>query len=366
MKKGRMKAISLLLMVTFAVTMFAGCGKKAESAPENVPDQTGKIRMAEENGACIPSRDVIKIRVAHDNNVNTPLHKAFLYFEELVEERSNGEIDVVVLSGGQMGSVQDTFEQCRRGDIEMSGSTTSNFTRAIPEFAVWESFSMFDDADHAKRVFESEAGKKMMEPLNRHNLDGIGYMELGFRNFSNSKRPINTVQDLKGLKIRGYNPIQIKAWESLGLNTTSVSWNELFTSLQQNMIDGQECATTSFYTERFYEAQKYWSLTKHVFTNFLWFANHDFMESLSEEHRQIVLDCAKEAIDFNWELANKTEQETLDKLTAEGFAVNDVPVEVRREMGETMNAAVKPNIVSQCGEEIYSMVMDAVAEQRQN
>ena len=310
--------------------------------------------------------DVIKVRIAHDNNVNTPLHKSFLKYEELVEEASNGEIDVVILSGGTMGSVQDTFEQCRRGDIEMSGSTTSNFATAIPEFAVWESFGLFDDEAHAKRVLESDAGKQLMEPLERHNLVGMDYMELGFRNFSNSKRPIETLDDLKGLKIRGYNSIQIKAWEALGLNTTSVSWGELFTSLQQKMIDGQECAMTSFYTEKFYEAQDYWSLTRHVFTNYLWYANKDFMDSLSEEHRQILKDCAQEAIDYNWELNIETEQSTLDQLRAEGFAVNDVSLEVRREMGRIMNDAVREDIVALCGQEIYDMVMDTVEEQRQS
>ncbi|HIS64080.1 MAG TPA: TRAP transporter substrate-binding protein [Candidatus Avoscillospira avistercoris] len=310
--------------------------------------------------------DVIKVRIAHDNNVNTPLHKSFLKYEELVEEASNGEIDVVILSGGTMGSVQDTFEQCRRGDIEISGSTTSNFATAIPEFAVWESFGLFDDEAHAKRVLESDAGKQLMEPLERHNLVGMGYMELGFRNFSNSKRPIETLDDLKGLKIRGYNSIQIKAWEALGLNTTSVSWGELFTSLQQKMIDGQECAMTSFYTEKFYEAQDYWSLTRHVFTNYLWYANKDFMDSLSEEHRQILMDCAQEAIDYNWELNIETEQSTLDQLRAEGFAVNDVSLEVRREMGRIMNDAIREDIVALCGQEIYDMVMDTVEEQRQS
>ena len=310
--------------------------------------------------------DVIKVRIAHDNNVNTPLHKSFLKYEELVEEASNGEIDVVILSGGTMGSVQDTFEQCRRGDIEISGSTTSNFATAIPEFAVWESFGLFDDEAHAKRVLESDAGKQLMEPLERHNLVGMDYMELGFRNFSNSKRPIETLDDLKGLKIRGYNSIQIKAWEALGLNTTSVSWGELFTSLQQKMIDGQECAMTSFYTEKFYEAQDYWSLTRHVFTNYLWYANKDFMHSLSEEHRQILMDCPQEAIDYNWELNIETEQSTLDQLRAEGFAVNDVSLEVRREMGRIMNDAIREDIVALCGQEIYDMVMDTVEEQRQS
>lgn len=340
MGKSWKRCWTILLAAVLLLGLCSGCGKS----------ETG----------------VIKVRIAHDNNVNTPLHKAFLKYEELVEEASNGEIDVVILSGGTMGSVQDTFEQCRRGDIEMSGSTTSNFATAIPEFAVWESFGLFDDEAHAKRVLESDAGKQLMEPLERHNLVGMGYMELGFRNFSNSKRPIETLDDLKGLKIRGYNTIQIKAWEALGLNTTSVSWGELFTSLQQKMIDGQECATTSFYTEKFYEAQDYWSLTRHVFTNYLWYANKDFMDSLSEEHRQILMDCAQEAIDYNWELNIETEQSTLDQLRAEGFAVNDVSLEVRREMGRIMNDAVREDIVSLCGQEIYDMVMDAVEQQRQS
>ncbi len=309
--------------------------------------------------------DVITIRIAHDNNVNTPIHMAYLQFKDLVENRSNGRMEVIIFPGGQMGSVQDTFEQCRRGDIEMSASTTSNFTRALPEFAAWESFYMFDDADHAKRVFESEAGKEMMEPLARMDLRGIGYMELGFRNFSNSKRPIETADDVKGLKIRGYNPLQIKAWESVGVNTTSVSWGELFTSLQQRLIDGQECATTSFYTEKFYEAQTYWSLTRHVFTNFLWYANEDFMASLSQEDQDFIMKCAQEAIDYNWTLANEAEADILDVLETEGFAINEVPVEERREMGEKINATIKEDIIANCGEDRYNMLMDAVVAERQ-
>lgn len=342
MKKSANIVIVLLLTAMLSVSALSGCASTAEA-----------------------KEDVITIRIAHDNNVNTPLHKAFVKFAKLVDEKSDGKMNVVIFPGGQMGSVQDTFEQCRRGDIEMSGSTTSNFTQAIPEFNAWESFYMFDDTDHAKRVFESQAGKKMMEPLDRMDLTGIGYMELGFRNFSNSKRPITCEADLKGLKIRGYNPIQIKAWESLGVNTTSVSWNELFTSLQQRLIDGQECATNSFYTEKFYEAQTYWSLTRHVFTNFLWYANKDFMESLSDENQKIIMDCAQEAIDYNWELADKTEDETIQQLEDSGFKVNDVEIEARREMGETINAAIKPDIVSQCGEETYDMLMEAIEQERQ-
>lgn len=326
---------------------------------------TGCSKTEAEAEVVVEEQEVITIRIAHDNSVTTPLHQAYLEFEELVETASEGRMDVVIFPGGQMGSVQDTFEQTQRGDIEMSGSTTSNFTSTIPEFAVWESFYMFDDTDHAKRVFESETGVAMMEPLDEMGLTGIGYMELGFRNFSNSKHAIETADDLAGLKIRGYNSLQIKAWESVGVNTTSVSWTELFTSLQQNLIDGQECATTSFYSEKFYEAQEYWSLTQHVFTNFLWYANSDFMNSLSAEDQALIMDCAQQAIDCNWELATEAEAEILDQLEADGYAVNEVDIEVRRELGEVINAAIKEDIVASCGEELYTTVMDAVVAERQ-
>lgn len=308
----------------------------------------------------------IKMRIAHDNGIQTPVHKAFLKYEELVEEKSNGKIDVVIFPGAQMGSVIDTYEQVRRGDVEMSATTTSNLVSSIPEFAVWESFYMFDDEQHAKRVLEGSAGIKMMEPLERMNLTGIGYMALGFRNFSNSKRPIVEAEDVKGLKMRGYNPLQIAAWSAVGTAPTSVSWNELFTSLQQRLIDAQECAINSFYLEKFYEAQKYLSLTKHIFTNFLWFANTDFINSLEEADRKIVMESAQEAIDYNWKLVAEIEQDTLNLLRDSGVKINELDSEVRIKMGEAMNGAIKEDIIEQCGDELYNMVFEEIEKAREN
>lgn len=342
------KSIALILSLSMLTLM--GC--------------SGGNGTAKAEGKGAPAKGAVQIRIAHDNNVNTPVHEAFLKFEELVEEKTDGKYDVVIFPGAQMGSVQDTLEQVRRGELEMSASTTSNFTSTIPKFAVWESFYMFDDNDHAKRVLESDAGKKMMEPLADMGLTGIGYMELGFRNFSNSMHPIEKVEDIKGLKMRGYNPIQIAAWESVGAVPTAVSWGELFTSLQQKLIDGQECATSSFFNEKFYEAQSYWSLTKHVFTNFLWYANADFMNGLPEEDKTVVMDCAKEAIDYNWQRADEVEKEVLGQLADEGFPVNEVTLEVRQQIGEIMNATIKDMIIEQCGEDVYEMIWDAIETER--
>ena len=117
----------------------------------------------------------VKIRLAHDNNVQTPGHQAFVEFKKMVEADSNGEIEIQIFPGGQLGSVQDMFALARRGDIEMSVGATTLFTPTIPEFAVWDSFYMFDDAAHAHRVLDGKGGQELMKPLERMRLVGIGY-----------------------------------------------------------------------------------------------------------------------------------------------------------------------------------------------
>lgn len=305
----------------------------------------------------IESGEHIKLRVAHDNNVNTPLHASFQEFERLVEEKTDGKVDVIIFPAGQMGSVTDTLEQVRRCDIEMSGTTTSNLVQTVPEFAVWESYFLFDDYEQAHKVLDSEVGMSVMEPMKKMGVTGLGYMEMGFRNFSNSKRPIETAEDVKGIKMRGYNPLQIKAWESLGAVPTNLAFNEVFTSLQQHLIDGQECATSSFFTEKFYEAQDYWSLTKHTYTNFMVYINTKFLESLPEDYRSAVLESLEEAIEFNREKVESEEEENLKQIEASGTKINEVSEEERARMGEIMNEAVKDDIIESCGQELYDKVM---------
>lgn len=344
-----MKRIICLMLVLFCIAsiMFTGCGQKKETGIKN-----GTVE------------DPIMIKIAHDNSVQTPGHKAIEGFKKEVEAQSGGRIKVEIYPGGQMGSIQDTMEQTRRGDIQMSFAATSLLIQNMPELAVWEVFGLFDDKAHAHRVLDGKAGQKMMEYLEAENLEGIGYMEIGFRNFSNSKRPINTKEDVKGLKMRGYNSVQIKAWEALGANLSSLSWNEVFTSLQQGLIDGQECTTESFYSAKFNETQNYWSLTQHIYTNWLWYANQDFMDSLSEEDRGIVMDASKKAIHDQREEADRAEKKNLELIKASRTIVNEVPLEARAEMTQTMNEAVSRQIIDKCGQDVYDMVMEEVEKER--
>jgi TRAP-type transport system periplasmic protein len=342
LKEEVMKKILAVLMVSLVMVTIAGAGGQGERAPGGV----------------------VTIKLAHDNPVATHMHKGFEEFKRLVESESEGQIMVTIYPGGQMGSVQDTFEQARRGDLEMSVGATTLLTQTIPEFYIWDLFSLFESSEHAHAVLDGPAGWNLLEPLDRFGLTGLGYMEVGFRNFSNSRRQIEKIEDFQGLKIRGYSPTQIAAWEAVGCNLTTLSWTEVFTSLQQNLIDGQESATTSFYDARFYEAQKYWTLTNHVYTNYMWYANSKFMESLTEAQQQIVMDAAKQAIVYQRRLSAEQEGEAIAKIKEAGILVNDLPSSTKVALGERLNSVVKDEIIQKAGKEIYDMVMAEVEAAR--
>ncbi len=342
----KMNKVAWFAIVLLVGGILSGCGDSASGSVDK------------------SKSDKVEIRIGHDSGINHPAHKALLEFEKSVEEKSDGRIDVKLFPTAQLGTVMDMMEQTRRGDIEMSFGASTLFSQTIPEFAVWESFYLFDDAAHAQRVLDGKAGTELLKSLENKGLTGIGFMEMGFRNFSNSKRPIESLEDLKGLKIRGYSPIQIKGWESVNVSLTNLAWPEVFTSLQQNLIDGQESATTSFYEAKFFEAQKYWSLTNHIYTDYLWYSNKEFMDELSAEDRQLIEEEAKVAIDLERASIAKNEEETLKLLKDAGININEVSLEEKYKMGEIMNKAVKEDIIAKTGQELYDLVMEQVEAER--
>jgi len=356
------KIVSVLLTFTLMLTCLVGCG---DTAGQNSVAGGSAPAASDAGGVENSGAEKITIRFAHNLTTESVEHDAVVYLQKLLAEKSGGNIEMTIFPGAQMGSVTDVMDKVGRGDLEMSAGTTTNFVQSIPEFAVWDFFYMFDDIEHAYRVLDSETGTKMLEPYKQKGVTGLSYMTTGFRHISNSKRPINTAEDVKGLKMRGYNPIQIKAWESLGCSMASISWDELFTALQQNLVDGQECAIAGFWQQKFFEAQKYLSLSGHVYTNWVVFINTDFYEGMSEENRNIITECVREATTYQRQKMDETEADLLKKLADAGCEINEIPLEERRKMGEVMNAAIKDDIIAQCGQDVYDMVMAEVEKQRQ-
>lgn len=196
-------------------------------------------------------------------------------------------------------------------------------------------------------------------------LQGVAFFLLGFRNLTNNRGPIEDLSDLKGLKIRGYNPIQIAAWEAVGCNLSSVTWNELFTAMQQKLIDGQQGALTSFSESKFYEVQKYVTLTQHVFSTDILVANQEWLEGLDPEDREFILGEVEIAEQFQQEEMIRQTNELMKQLEEEhGTQFNELPPETFQEMREIMGGITEKSIVGICGQEAFDTVMAYVDEAR--
>ncbi|WP_366658390.1 TRAP transporter substrate-binding protein [Fodinicurvata sp. EGI_FJ10296] len=294
------------------------------------------------------------IRIAHAQPEASPLHEALDHFKTTLEERSDGGFVVELFAGGQLGSVSEATELVQSGNIEMTTGASVLLSSAVPELAVLDQFLLFDDEEHARNVLDGEAGDTILAAMEERGLKGIGFLELGFRSFTNSRAPLDSLEAFEGLRMRSAdNPIQIKAWRSIGAVPVPLAWGEIYSSLQQGLIDGQESALSSMVVERFYEVQDYVSLTGHIYWPEMWFANLEFFNSLSDEDQALLMEVAAETTDVQRDLVATANAETLDQLAEEGLAINELPAEDRAEMGATMNAAIEEDIRASVGDEFY-------------
>lgn len=306
----------------------------------------------------LPSVAETTIRIAHDSQPGSPLFVAFEAFEKDLETSSNGDIQVEIYGAGQLGGVRETTEMVQSNNLQMTTAASVLLSPIIPQFNVLDTFYMFEDRDHAHRVLDSDAGQALLNSMDEKGFKGLGYLELGFRSFTNNKKPLENPGDFNNLKIRSAaNPSQIKAWKSAGLSPIPLAWGEIYTSLQQGLIEGQESAIDSIYTQRFYEVQKYLSLTEHMYSNHVLFTNTEFWDQLSESNKYLVEQSIEKFIANQRALAEEKNQATLATLKDEGVNINMVPAETREQLKQTLNSAVTEEIKAKTGEELYTYVM---------
>ncbi len=205
------------------------------------------------------------IRIAHDSKESSPLHRALMLFEQQVETDSHGEIVVEIYPARQVGGVRETTELVQQGNLQMTVGASVLLTSIVPEFNVLDMFYLFRDVEHAHSALDSDAiGGLLLKAMENKGFHGLGFMEVGFRSITSNKRSIKTFADLNGLKIRAAsNPAQIEAWKSVGTAPTPLSWGEIFTSLQQGLINTQESSIYSIYADRSVHPRRLYSQTKH-------------------------------------------------------------------------------------------------------
>lgn len=309
------------------------------------------------------SRNNNVIRLAHDSKENSPLHQALLVFEQQVEAVSNGRLAVEIYPGGQLGGVRETTELVRQGNLQMTTGASVLLISIVPEFSILDRFYLFDSLEHAHLSLDhEEVGELLLEQMADKGLHGLGYMEVGFRSITTNRRPIEQLEDLQDLKIRAAsNPVQIDAWEAVGTAPTPLSWSEIFTSLQQGLINTQESAIYSIYAERFYEAQRYLSITEHIYTNYVVFMNRSFWDGLAPDDQSLIEAAARTSITRQRELAAEQNRQIITELENFGMQVNRVSEEVRAEMKTRMNKSVESELRLRTGPELHDRILQKIA-----
>lgn len=277
------KFIIFLIVVMVMILLVSACGKKEEVAVENDEPTTIKLSV------CVNEKDGFYVAAAK--------------FKELVEQRTDGKINVEIYPNSTLGDERTTIEGMQAGTIDMGVITCGPVANFVPEISVFEMPFLFASAEEAYKVLDGPIGDKVIAMLDKVNLKGLAYAERGFRNLTNSKKPVLKVEDIKGLKIRVMeNPLYIDAFKALGANAVPMAWTETLTALQQGTIDGQENPINVVYAFKLYETQKYLSITQHTYAPALFLMSKKTFESLDEDTQEIFEIASKEAATYerNW------------------------------------------------------------------
>ncbi len=282
-------------------------------------------------------------------------------FKEEVESKSEGRITVDIYYNGVLGNTNAVMDMAAEGDVQMMTMNPVAMETQVTELATLDQYYMFDDLDHAHRFIEGEGGKYLHDAYQKAGFQGLATFGLGFRELSNNKKEIKTIADMKGLTIRGYSTIQIAAWQAIGATPTSTDWNELFVSMQQGLLDGQEAAFSTINDFSFYEVQKYITVTDHVFTCDHVLADLTWYNGLGEEDRALIDSAMQTAYEWQKQAYQEDLQNLEDRFVNEyGITVTYLDDSVKAEMSEKMAEATKSEIIKICGQEIYDKVQEYV------
>ena len=300
------------------------------------------------------------IKVGHGANEQYHMHRALLKFEELVEARSEGAFDVQIFPSSQMGPDREMIEGVQTGVLEMAVSPSSFFAGWDPAFAVIELPYMYPSKEVALSVMNGEAGDEMLARLEDQGLVGLGWMENGLRHVTNNVRPIQTPEDLEGIKLRTMKvPAHVDTFKALGANPTPMNFGEVYSALQQGVIDGQENPVALIDSQRFYEVQKHVSLTGHVFTVYIPVVGEWFWSGLTPDQQSLLSDAMTEAAAYQQELVDAEEAGQLQKIRDAGVNVVELSPEERQvfsERTQDVRAAYREEV----GAEVFDGWLDAV------
>lgn len=269
------------------------------SANQTAPKENTTETISKENPAENESKEKITMKLAHYAATDHPGGITAQKFADAVKERTGGNIIIDVYPNNQLGAPDEMLEQNIMGVVDMTLGTQGSLDKYSKKFATVMMPFAFESYEHAYKVLDGPFYDWTKDDLLEQGLVFVGSWDYGFRNMTNSKRPINSIDDVKGLKIRTPGEIQLQScMEALGAEVQKIAFNELFLSLKQGVVDGQENPLSVIYFNKFYEAQKYLAVTNHVYNSMNLVVSKKVWDTLPEEYQTIIREESKNAAEY--------------------------------------------------------------------
>ncbi|SER48590.1 tripartite ATP-independent transporter solute receptor, DctP family [Vreelandella subterranea] len=276
--------------------------------------------------ASVEDMDPVTLRLAHVVNEQDGFHIAATKFEELVEERTDGKVDIEIYPNASLGDERTLLEGMQIGTVDMGVITNGPVANFVEEMAVFELPFLFPSPEAAYEVLDGPIGQELLDKLSEVNLKGLAYAERGFRNLTNSERPVNAPEDIDGLRIRVMeNPVYTDTFRALGANAIPMAWTEALTAMQQGTIDGQENPVNVIHSFNLDETQTYMTLSRHTYAPAIFVMGASVWNQLPEDAQAILEEAAQEAAEYERQVNAEMEAEQLAELREAGMQINDSP-----------------------------------------
>ncbi|WP_029770430.1 TRAP transporter substrate-binding protein [Pseudogulbenkiania sp. MAI-1] len=274
--------------------------------------------------------------LAEDSNQG----RAVKFFVDELAKRSGGKLRAKGFGGASLGNDIQMQNALVGGAQEMMVGSTATLVGVVKEFGVYDLPFLFANEKEADAVLDGPFGQKLMARLPEKGLVGLSYWENGFRNVTNTKRPITRLEDLQGVKLRVMqNPVYIDMFNSFGANAVPMAFSELFTALETKAVDGQENPVNTIQSSKFYEVQKYLSMTRHVYSPWIVLVSKRWWEGLSKDERKVIQEAANAARDFERKDTRAEAERGIAFLRKQGMQVNFVNTAELQRMREKAKPA---------------------------
>ncbi len=335
-RNGKFMALALAAAMALSMTACGGSSSKSTTtaaaaaettAAETTAAEAGETEAAKEaEPAGAAAADATVFKLGTTVNEQDSFQVAAEKFAELVAERTGGAYAIEIYPNGTLGGERDMLESMQMGTLDMGIITSGPFINFSSAMGVLDMPYLFANNEQAYAVLDGEVGRELLDTLEDSGLKGLAYAERGFRNLTNSVRPIEKASDLEGLKIRIMeNDVYTASFEALGVNATPMAWADALTALQQGTVQGQENPINVIYSYKLWESQKYATLDRHSYSTAIITMSADLFNSLDADTQQIFLDAAQEAAEYERAWVAEQESDQLQAMKDNGMEVIENP-----------------------------------------